>query len=286
MANAERATRLQFLRPFTTRLFNPISRRFIHFLPGFAIISYRGRKTGNKLRTPMNAFRDGDGYVFALTYGPDVQWVKNVLASGEADLQLGRRHVSLRDPVLFADPTRHLMPLPVRFFLGLMRVNWFLRMSASSVQLDRGKLPAWVPYFNRLAVPLLRAGVPMGPDVLLTVRGRKTGLPRSTPVTICETGGRRGVISPFGETNWVRNLRAVGRATIGIGGHREDVVVVELQGEAAAAFIRDVLAPHARRSRFGGWFVRAIDKIDVDHPEETAIGRPVFELYPGIAAPT
>jgi deazaflavin-dependent oxidoreductase (nitroreductase family) len=54
----------------------------------------------------------------------------------------------------------------------------------------------------------------MGPDVLLTVRGRKSGLPRSTPATICENSGKRGLISPFGEVNWVRNLRAAGRATI------------------------------------------------------------------------
>jgi alpha-D-ribose 1-methylphosphonate 5-triphosphate synthase subunit PhnH len=41
-----------------------------------------------------------------------------------------------------------------------------------------------VPYFNAIAKPLLAIGIPMGPDVLLTVRGRKSGLPRTTPVTI------------------------------------------------------------------------------------------------------
>jgi deazaflavin-dependent oxidoreductase (nitroreductase family) len=130
MAGADRSTRLQFLRPYTTRLFNPISRRFVHWLPGFAIITYRGRKSGKTFRTPMNVFRRGDTYIFALTYGPDVQWVKNVLAAGEADLQRRTRHVPLRDPELFADPTRHLVPWPVRIVLGLMEVTWFLRMSA------------------------------------------------------------------------------------------------------------------------------------------------------------
>ena len=61
----------------------------------------------------------------------------------------------------------------------------------------------------------------MGPDVLLTVRGRKSGLPRTTPVTICEYGLRRGFISPFGETQWVRNLRAAGRASVRLGSRRE-----------------------------------------------------------------
>ena len=281
MADAARTTRLQVIRPFTTKVFNRFSRRFVHRLPGFAIIGYRGRKSGKSYRTPMNAFRHGDTYVFALTYGPEVQWVKNVLAAGEADLQVGSRHIPLSRPELFADPTRRLTPQPIRFFLGVMRVHWFLRMSAPPVPLEEmRKLPAWVPVFNRFAVPLLRVGVPMGPDVLLTVRGRKSGVPRTTPVTICETGGRRGIISPFGETQWVQNLRIAGRATIGSGREREQVAAIELQGDDAADFIRDVLAPHARRSRFGGWFVRTIDKIDIEHPDEAAVGRPVFELYP------
>jgi hypothetical protein len=88
------------------------------------------------------------------------------------------------------------------------------------------------------------------------------------------------VISPFGEVNWVRNLRAAGRATITFGSRREEVSAVELELTEAAEFIRDVLAPHARRSRFGSWFVRYIDKIDIDNPLEAAQGRPVFELRP------
>ena len=146
--------------------------------------------------------------------------------------------------------------------------------------MQRGRPPRWVPLFNRLAKPLLALGVPMGPDVLLTVRGRKTGVPRTTPVTICEYGDRRGFISPFGETQWVRNLRAAGRATIRFGRHREEVRAVELEEAAAAAFIRDVIAPIARGSRLGGWFVRHVDKIDIEQPEAAAVGRPVFEIYP------
>lgn len=142
------------------------------------------------------------------------------------------------------------------------------------------RLPRWVPWFNIVARRLLAVGVPMGPDFLLTVRGRRTGMPRTTPVTVCENAGRRGLISPFGETHWVRNLRAAGAATIAFGRRREEVTAVELKGPDAAAFIRDVLGPHARRSRFGGWFVRTIDRIDIDHPDDAAIGRPVFEIYP------
>ena len=140
------------------------------------------------------------------------------------------------------------------------------------------RVPRWVPFFNPVARLLLAAGVPMGPDVLITVRGRRSGRPRTTPVTICENAGRRWLISPFGEVNWVRNLRTAGRATITVGRRQENVTAVELGHDEAVEFIRDVLAPHARRTRLGSWFVRNVDRIDVDHPEEAAEGRPVFEL--------
>jgi deazaflavin-dependent oxidoreductase (nitroreductase family) len=121
-------TRIRFMRPFTTRVINPFTRRFAHRLPGFAIISHRGRKSGKTYDTPMNVFRDGDAFVFALTYGSDVQWVKNVLAAGEAELRIGDRTIHLTAPELFVDPERRLMPLPVRIVLGLQRVTEFLRM--------------------------------------------------------------------------------------------------------------------------------------------------------------
>jgi deazaflavin-dependent oxidoreductase (nitroreductase family) len=147
------------------------------------------------------------------------------------------------------------------------------------VVIDRPRLPGWVPFFNAIAKPLIALGVPMGPDVLLTVRGRKSGLPRTTPVTICDYGGRRGFISPFGETNWVRNLRSTGIATIRSGRKREEIRAVELNHDEAVRFIKEVIAPIAATSKAGAWFVRNVDRIDLDHPEEAAAGKPVFEVF-------
>jgi deazaflavin-dependent oxidoreductase (nitroreductase family) len=119
---------LAVIRPFTTHVFNPISRRFARWLPWFGILDYPGRKSGKAYRTPLNVFRHGDEWVFALTYGSDVQWVKNVLAAGEATLEKRRRRIRLVDPVLIVDAERRLMPFPVRQVLGVMRVSEFLRM--------------------------------------------------------------------------------------------------------------------------------------------------------------
>lgn len=125
-------TRLQFLRPFTTNVFNRLSRRFAGWLPSFGILMYSGRMSGKAYRTPINVFRHGDGYALALTYGSDVQWVKNVLAAGGCDLQTRGRVVHLTDPRLIVDPKRQLMPQPVRFFLGLMNATEFMILRAES----------------------------------------------------------------------------------------------------------------------------------------------------------
>ena len=121
-------TRMQFLRPFTMRIVNPVTRRFAGRLPGFAILSYTGRKSGRRYHTPMNVFRHGDAYVFALTYGSDVQWVQNVLAAGACEIRTRGRVIRLVEPELIVDPAGRLMPLPVRLFLRLNRVTKYLRM--------------------------------------------------------------------------------------------------------------------------------------------------------------
>jgi deazaflavin-dependent oxidoreductase (nitroreductase family) len=121
-------TRMQFIRPFTTRIVNPITRLFAGWVPGFGILTYPGRKSGRRYRTPMNVFRRGDAYVFALTYSSNVDWVKNILAAGECSLRTIGRDVRLVEPELFVDPQRREMPLVVRSFLHLMRVTEFMRM--------------------------------------------------------------------------------------------------------------------------------------------------------------
>jgi deazaflavin-dependent oxidoreductase (nitroreductase family) len=120
------------LRRFAIRFINPVTRLVAGWLPNFGILTYRGRKSGRVYQTPMNVFRHGGEFVFALTYGPDVQWVKNVLASGELDLRSVGRDYHLTDPVLFTDPAAREVPAIVRFFLRSMHVEAFLRMRIAS----------------------------------------------------------------------------------------------------------------------------------------------------------
>ena len=126
----------------------------------------------------------------------------------------------------------------------------------------------------------MAAGVPLGFNGLITIRGRTSGLPRTTPVAIIKVGGRRWVWAPWGEVHWVRNLRAAGHATITVRGRKEEVRATELDPTQRVAFFRDDLGAIARRIPFGVRFIRMVDGVDLNHPSEAAEGRPVFELHP------
>src|SRR5918911_1751542 len=103
--------------------------------------------------------------------------------------------------------------------------------------------PPWVTFFGTIAKVLLAAGVPLGPNALVTIRGRKSGRPRTTPLAIIEVAGRRWVWAPWGDVQWVRNLRAAGRATISVRRRKEEVTTTELDPTPRVAFFRDVLGP-------------------------------------------
>src|SRR6478752_8729103 len=101
--------------------------------------------------------------------------------------------------------------------------------------------PWWVTIFTPITRSLLGTRIPMGFNGLITIRGRKSGMPRTTPVAIIEVSGRRWVWAPWGEVNWVRNLRAAGHATITYRRHEEAVTATELDATERVAFFRDVL---------------------------------------------
>jgi deazaflavin-dependent oxidoreductase (nitroreductase family) len=114
---------------FNARVTNRVTLRFAGWLPGFAIVTHSGRRSGRTYRTPVNVFRDGGRYVFALTYGAESDWVRNVVAAGRCRIEIRRRYIELVDPQRFNDPTRRLVPLPVRWVLRLISVDDFLAMT-------------------------------------------------------------------------------------------------------------------------------------------------------------
>src|SRR5438876_8551239 len=147
------------------------------------------------------------------------------------------------------------------------------------------RVPRYVPLFNPISKVLWAAGVPLGFNGLITISGRKSGLPRTTPVAIIDVSGRRWIWSPWGEVHWVRNLRAAGRATITVRGRKEEVTATELNPTERIGFFRDILGPVARGIPLGTAFIRLADGVDLRDPVRAADGRRVFELHPIDASP-
>jgi deazaflavin-dependent oxidoreductase (nitroreductase family) len=124
------ATRLGSLRLFVRRFVNPVTRKFASRLPGFAILTHTGRQSGRTFSMPINVFRRGDHYLFALTYGADVDWVKNVLAAGRCQIRTGGRVVRLVEPEVIFDPKLRLVSWLSRPLLRFDRVTEIVRMRA------------------------------------------------------------------------------------------------------------------------------------------------------------
>ena len=139
-----------------------------------------------------------------------------------------------------------------------------------------------MPLFNPIARRLLGVGLPMGPNALLTVRGRTTGQLRTTPVALVDVDGRRWVIGTFGDVNWVKNLRAAGEGVITIKRQARPVRAVELTPAEATAFFTQVVAPYVGRIPMGrvllGSLLGARDILD--DPAGAGLRHPVFELRP------
>ena len=106
---------------------------------------------------------------------------------------------------------------------------------------DRIRTPWWLKHANKVLVVLLRLGVPVSrreSPVVLTVPGRKTGKPRSTPITPMHIDGKRYVVNGYPGADWVDNVRAAERVTVTQGRRTEQVRMVELSPEDARPVLR------------------------------------------------
>jgi len=122
-------TRAWRLHGVATRYVDPVLRPLARRLPAFGVVIHRGRKSGRVYETPVNVFREGEAYLFFLTYGSDAQWVKNILAAGSCSLETRGRVVQLVDPELVTDPELRPAPQPARFIeRRLAGVTQYLRM--------------------------------------------------------------------------------------------------------------------------------------------------------------
>jgi deazaflavin-dependent oxidoreductase (nitroreductase family) len=86
-----------WLERFQIKYVNPLLRPLSKRMPGFAVITHRGRTSGKEYETIVTAYRKGGVLAIGLVHGK-TNWVKNVLAAGEADIHVGRKDLHLVNP--------------------------------------------------------------------------------------------------------------------------------------------------------------------------------------------
>jgi deazaflavin-dependent oxidoreductase (nitroreductase family) len=139
--------------------------------------------------------------------------------------------------------------------------------------------PLFARLGNVLTTALLRAGfklVGFGkyPMYLLTVRGRKSGQPRTISIAIIERNGKRYLGAPFGAVAWVRNLRAAGEATLTRGRRSETINAVELPPKEAALVLREEIKGG---NPFGRYFGVTVES-SLEEFERAVVSHPLFLL--------
>ena len=128
---------------------------------------------------------------------------------------------------------------------------------------------------NPLIIALTKLGLSVRGAHGLAVRGRQTGKVQEVPVNPVEVEGSRYLVAPRGETQWVRNLRAVGVAELRVGRRREQIRVTELADEAKPPVLRDYLHWWQRETgRFFGVDANASD----EELRRRAPDHPVFRI--------
>src|SRR5579859_6112210 len=143
------------------------------------------------------------------------------------------------------------------------------------------RVPRFVRLGNVLTRALLRAGLKLVapgeyPMYLLTVRGRKSGQPRTTPIVIFQHDGKRYLASPYGIVDWVRNLRAAGEAILTRGRRDEEVRATELPPQAASLVLKRSME-HGMPSFLKQYFELSSESSGEDY-ERAAQLHPVFVL--------
>ncbi len=99
---------------FQIKYINPVAVPIARFVPGVTVIKHRGRTSGRNLETAVSAYRKGHTVAIMLAHGK-TNWVKNILAAGEADILLGGRDVHLVNPrIVEAGTTDPSLPLMAR----------------------------------------------------------------------------------------------------------------------------------------------------------------------------
>lgn len=130
---------------------------------------------------------------------------------------------------------------------------------------------------NTIMGTLVDLGLPVGLMQQLTVRGRKSGQPRTTTLAVIEIDGARYILAAYGIVDWVRNLRAAGGGTLTRSRRTETITVTELPPKEAAVILKATTGagPGFLRDYYNTTAASSLEEF-----EQEAIRHPVFRVNP------
>jgi deazaflavin-dependent oxidoreductase (nitroreductase family) len=145
--------------------------------------------------------------------------------------------------------------------------------------MSNARPPRWLKPMNKVMIAVQKLGIPTGPPMVLTVPGRKSGRPRSTPMTPFELHGHLYAVPGYPGADWARNAKAAGIGTLSRGRKSRRVKIIEVNPEEA----RPVLRAYPDKVPVGVWFAKSSGRVQQGTPEEfeaLAGTTPVFRFEP------
>lgn len=112
--------------------------------------------------------------------------------------------------------------------------------------MTKAGIPSALLKTSRFVDGLLGLGLPMGPLRILETTGRTSGLTRTAPVVLTAYQGNSWLVSPFGDTDWVKNVRANPNAHLVHRRQRRPIQLIEVDHHAAAPVLRAFLRSYRR----------------------------------------
>jgi deazaflavin-dependent oxidoreductase (nitroreductase family) len=119
------------LRTFVKRFVNPILRNVAHSSLGpFALLRHVGRRSGKQYEIPIMVWRMKDGFMIVLTYGRNVDWLRNLQAADQGSLRWHKREYVFKRPEFIDTKTaRHALPPFIKFVLGLRGAHEYVKLA-------------------------------------------------------------------------------------------------------------------------------------------------------------
>lgn len=124
--------------------------------------------------------------------------------------------------------------------------------------------PRYLKPMNKFMMAVQKLGIPTGPAMVLTVPGRRSGQPRSTPMTPFEHGGQLYTVAGYPGSDWAANARAAGEGLLSRGRRSRRIRIVELPPAEA----RPVLRSFAVKVPVGVGFAKRSGLVRDGSPDE------------------